>query len=76
MEPTEGKIVPIYLGDYVVENIAPTGSITINVGGNVRITIHARVRHQVKLGDKLPLYTRIPLCPPSLNTSPTNLLNS
>jgi hypothetical protein len=57
--------VTLFLGEYPVEEISPKG-VTFNIGGNVRITIHPILfggKTSLQRGDKVPLYTEIPICP-------------
>ena len=63
---------PILLGIYQVIETSPLG-VVINIGRNVHITVHlGTFPHGTKAGDKVPLYTRLPLCLPSMTTNPTN----
>jgi hypothetical protein len=55
--------VRIFLGDFPVEQATST-SVTINVGRNVRITMHISFPHTAKEGSTLPLFTEIPYADP------------
>ena len=60
MEPTKTKM-RIYLGEFEVVEVKSFGGIRIMLGPGTTITIHVGdFPHQVKLGDKLPLYTEMP----------------
>ncbi len=66
MEPSKAKVT-LFLGDYPVEEVS-ANVIAVNIGNNVRILINPLLmagRPSLKAGDKVPLYTEIPLCPPS-----------
>lgn len=68
MESPQAKIT-LFLGDYLVEEVSSKG-IAINIGNNVRINVHPLVfggSTSLKAGDKVPLYTEIPVCPPLTN---------
>ena len=60
MSDLKAPMIPIFLGEFPVVEV--TGlAITINLGRNVHIHIHtADLNHLVKVGDKLPLHTKVP----------------
>jgi hypothetical protein len=59
MEPTETK-VKIFLGEFVVDNVDALGAIGFSIGKKAHITMHVGdLKHMVKLGDKIPLFTEI-----------------
>jgi len=65
MEPIKDSLkITLFLGEYLVEEVSPT-QIAINIGNNVRIVVHplSETKTSLKRGDKLPLFTEIPLCP-------------
>lgn len=50
-----------FLGEYTVVQSRYAGGITIDLGKGVYTTIHlGDFQHDVKVGDKLPLFTEIP----------------
>jgi hypothetical protein len=54
------NLMSLYMGDYEVVAVTPL-AITIHLGRNVHIHIHpGDLQHNVKPGDKLPLYTQVP----------------
>jgi hypothetical protein len=69
MESTQNKM-KVYMGEFEVVQISNLGGITINIGKNVHITIHlGDFPHQIKTGDRLPLFTEVPYAntrPPSV----------
>ena len=70
MEPAQAKI-KILLGEFPVVDHKLDG-LTVHLGGTVYITMHlGDLQHEVKPGDKLPLFTEI-TCPPLPITNPTN----
>lgn len=53
------KLTKIYIGDYTVVE-CKLGGITLDLGKHVFVTIHlGDFSHNVKPGDKLPLFTEI-----------------
>jgi hypothetical protein len=50
----------VFIGAFLVIEVK-NNAITINLGQNVHITMHCASAVRVKVGDKLPLFTRIPL---------------
>jgi hypothetical protein len=50
----------VWMGNYPVIDVSGN-AITMNLGSNVHITLHCATPTMVKVGDKLPLFTRIPL---------------
>jgi hypothetical protein len=59
MEPAQGPVTKIYMGVFPVVEVK-LGAITINIGHQVHITIHlGDLPHNVKTGDRLPLFTEI-----------------
>lgn len=53
----------IWMADVPVVEVKG-GQITINIGNNVFLTIHAgEFPHTVKTGDTIPLYTQLPFKP-------------
>jgi hypothetical protein len=58
MEPIKDK-VKVYLGEFIVVQTKLDG-ITIDLGRNIHITMHlGDFTHDIKPGDKLPLFTEI-----------------
>lgn len=59
MEPTQAPM-KIYVGDFEVVQVKG-GAITLDLGKHVFATIHiiGHIQHDIKAGDKLPLYTEI-----------------
>lgn len=62
--PSTEPTIKVFLGHYVVEDVGE-GTITINIGQNVRITMHLGFSHNVECGQTLPLYTKVPYAIPS-----------
>ncbi len=50
----------VWMGNYPVVEVNGN-AITINIGHNVHITLHCATPTMLVVGDKLPLFTRIPL---------------
>jgi hypothetical protein len=66
MPETTSLKITLFLGDFVVEEVSSKG-IAINIGHNVRINVHPMLfggKTSLQRGDKVPLYTEIPVCPP------------
>jgi len=51
----------VYLGRFKVIEVKPLGSITIDIGRNVTITVYVGdFPHLTKTGDIVPLFTELP----------------
>lgn len=58
------NLMTIFLGDYPIVELGPLGTVAIQLAKNVHITIHILgLPVTVKVGDKLPLFTRVPYNP-------------
>lgn len=70
MTDAPAHTVKIHLGDYEVVVIEPA-RLGIHLGKHVVIYIYplGRLPTPVKLGDKLPLFTELPLVPPNPTSS-------
>ena len=57
MEPIKGPL-KIFLGEFEVIEVGP-GTLTLDLGKYVHITMHLGIEHHIKAGDKLPLFTEV-----------------